>query len=528
MSRTRTVAIASPSVTDPMELRHRVRQRSRCQWVRAEADKGQPPTAGRQSRWNRVTSPIPAKPECSGPARQALIRIQGRALPNGNHATPYLASARGPNPRLPTFALSKPRHPFQAKQPAPTGTQAEIPFAVRMKIAFPYPGYWPYVRRGIERCIHDVAGHLAERGHEVHVITSTPGRPRVAFDGAVKVTYVRQFSHPLVYGYMPRLRRLAFAAEASRILAADRADVAHLWNYSLPWAPITRRWLDLPYVFQVGLRGSRLPSGQTRRPLRRLGTIDIRRADRVVALTPGGAAEVRSKFGVECGVLAPPVDMRLFRPVAARRDRPEVLFTSDLADPLKGGRLLLRAWNAIHQQCPEAVLVVAGPYGLAGYSQLPIAMAESAVRELVSPSARDSVELRGPGSIEGLPAWYSQASVTVLPSIGEAFGMVLTESLACGTPVVSSSGEGPGEIVTNPDVGRTVELLTRSDLESDRRAQQLADAVLSTIELSRTPGVVAHCREWASRWSLDKIGFDEERMLQEVIDGHRVGRRAVA
>jgi len=412
--------------------------------------------------------------------------------------------------------------------PAPAGYRGEAPFATGMKIAFPYPGYWPYVRRGIERCIHDVAGHLALRGHDVHVITSTPGRPRVAFDGKVKVTYVRQFSHPLVYGYLPRLRRLAFAAEATRVLAAERADVAHLWNYSMPWAPVTRRWLDLPYVFQVGLRGSRLPSGQSRRPLRRFGTMDIRHADRVVALTPGGAAEVQSKFDIACGVLAPPVDMRLFRPVAPRRDRPEVLFTSDLADPLKGGRLLLRAWNVIHRECPEAVLVLAGPYGLAGYSQLPIAMAELAVRELVRASSRDSIELRGPGAIEALPAWYSQASVTVLPSIGEAFGMVLTESLACGTPVVASSGEGPGEIVTNPDIGRTVNVLTRDDLESDRGATELAEAILSTIELSRAPGIVARCREWASRWSLDKIGIEEERLLLEVLDGRRRGRNAAA
>src|SRR4029077_20174108 len=101
-----------------------------------------------------------------------------------------------------------------------------------------------------------------------------------------------------------------------------------------------------PYVFQVGLRGSRLPSGRTRRPLRRLGTMDIRRADRVVALTPGGAAEVESKFDLTCGVLPPPVDMRTFRPVAPRSERPLVLFTSDLTDPLKGGRLLLRAWSS--------------------------------------------------------------------------------------------------------------------------------------------------------------------------------------
>jgi glycosyltransferase involved in cell wall biosynthesis len=390
-----------------------------------------------------------------------------------------------------------------------------------MRVAFPYPAYWPYVRRGIERCIHDVAGFLGERGHEVHVITSTPGRPRVVYEGNVKVTYVRQFSHPLVYQYMPKLRRLAFAAEASRVLAAGRPQVVHLWQYGLPWAPLVRRWLDLPYLFQVGLRGARLPSGRSRRPLRRLGTMDIRLADRVVALTPGGAAEVQSKFGVSCGVLPPPVNTDVFRPTSSRAKRPEVLFTSDLSDPLKGGRLLLRAWNTVHRRCPEAVLVLAGPYGVAGYNQLPIGTVGIAVEELVGIEARESVELRGPGSIEDLPDWYSQASVTVLPSLGEAFGMVLTESLACGTPVVASSGEGPGEIVTNPDIGRTVDVRSLDDFESEQHAGELADAVLSAIELAQAPGIVSRCREWASRWSLATVGLAEERLLQEVIEGRR-------
>ncbi len=386
-----------------------------------------------------------------------------------------------------------------------------------MRIAFPYPGYWPYVRRGIERCIHDTAGFLARRGHEVHVITSTPGRPRVAYDGSVKVTYVRQFRHPLVYGYRPRLRHLAFAVEASRILAAERAEVAHLWNYSMPWAPLLRRWLDLPYLFQVGLRGSRLRGGPSRNPLARLATMDIRGADTLVALTPGGAAEVEAKFGVRCDVLPPPVDMTTFRPVSPRSDRPEVLFTSDLSDPLKGGRLVLRAWNSVHRRCPQAVLVLAGPYGLAGYSQESFGNVGRSVQDLVEPAAREGIEVRGPGSLEELPGWYSKASVTVLPSVGEAFGMVLTESLACGTPVVASSGEGPGEIVTNPEIGFTVDISRPVDFESDERAAQLSDAILSAIELARLPGQVQRCRDWASQWSLERIGLAEERMLEQVI-----------
>src|SRR5262245_17954592 len=98
-----------------------------------------------------------------------------------------------------------------------------------MKIAFPYPSYWPYVRRGAERCIHDFAGFLAGRGHEVEIITSTPGHRRTTYDGDVKVTYLRQLSHPLMYRYVPWVRQAAFGVAASLHLTRTEPDVAHLW-----------------------------------------------------------------------------------------------------------------------------------------------------------------------------------------------------------------------------------------------------------------------------------------------------------
>ncbi|HVD01820.1 MAG TPA: glycosyltransferase family 4 protein [Candidatus Dormibacteraeota bacterium] len=382
-----------------------------------------------------------------------------------------------------------------------------------MKVVFPYPGYWPYLRRGVERCIHDLAGHLASRGHQVHVVASTPGRSRTAWDGDVKVTYVGQLSHPLVFGYAPYLRIFAFAAAASRVLASERADVAHLATYSIPWAPLLRRFIDLPYLSHLTVRGERIPKERFS-----FVTDDPRRADLAAALTEGAAREVEAQLGIDCEVLPPPVNLVQFRPVG-RRDprRPEVLFPADLADPLKGGLLLLEAWNEVHRRCPEAVLVLAGPYGLAGWDQQPLEMTAAGGGDLVgSDSAKAAIEFRGVGEPGSLPAWYSRAAVTVLPSVGEAFGMVLTESLACGTPVVGSAGEGPGEIIGDRGVGRTVDLGDRGD-----RAGRLATAILEAIELSRQPATRARCREWASQWGLDVVGSKEERLLEQVLSSRR-------
>lgn len=389
-----------------------------------------------------------------------------------------------------------------------------------MKVVFPYPAYWPYVRRGVERCIHDLSTYLARRGHDVHVVTSTPGKARTAYEDGLRITYLPQLSHPLLYAYAPFLRLLHFSLNASRVLMEERADVAHLWTYSgINWAPVLRRLAGLPYLLHFMMVHNELPW--------QFFEHYVRGADRVAALTAGGARQVTQEYGVRCAVLSPPVDMEVFRPVAERdKGGPVVLFPADLADERKGGTLLLRAWNKVYAERPGARLVLAGPFGLAGFHQGQFSDTMLGRFRLVhDPDARAAIELRGPGDLDRLPAWYSQASVTVLPSFDEAFGMVLTESLACGTPVVASSHSGPGEIVASEDVGATIDLRNRWDVQSPKRADELAAAILYAIDLSERPASRAICREWASQWSLERIGPQEEALLEEIVEGYGAQRR---
>jgi glycosyltransferase involved in cell wall biosynthesis len=51
---------------------------------------------------------------------------------------------------------------------------------------------------------------------------------------------------------------------------------------------------------------------------------------------------------------------------------------------------------------------------------------------------------------EQLVSFYQNADVVLLPSKHESFGMVITEAMACGTPVISLEGSGgPEEIIVN-------------------------------------------------------------------------------
>jgi glycosyltransferase involved in cell wall biosynthesis len=94
----------------------------------------------------------------------------------------------------------------------------------------------------------------------------------------------------------------------------------------------------------------------------------------------------------------------------------------------------------------------------------------------------DGLDIITPGYIDGdlLPAAYSAADLTIVPSLYESFGLVATESMACGTPAVAYATSGLKEQITES----TGWLATPGDPGS--LAAEITDAIENPQQLQQS------------------------------------------
>ena len=115
----------------------------------------------------------------------------------------------------------------------------------------------------------------------------------------------------------------------------------------------------------------------------------------------------------------------------------------------KGVELLIEAWKRLYSDFSDWQLLVVGN-GEAGY----IRGLESRVERL---GLRDSVRILPPVFGRDKIRLYQESALFCLPSYSESFGMVIAESMSCGTPVITTTN-CPWNILNDTKTGWCIDL----------------------------------------------------------------------
>ncbi len=352
------------------------------------------------------------------------------------------------------------------------------------RIAFLHPTYWPEVRRGSERLIHDLAAGLAARGHELTLITSHPGSPSSAEEDGFRV--VRNWRPP----YMRPLRwyedHIAEVPSTAYRLWRGDYEIAHAFFPTDAWsASLARKRLGgPPFVFTIhGIPVRQYLVERRYRLEMQLGL--VQEAAATTVLSEAAAEGVRRYLLAEPEVVPGGVvcdDFEVSPPPREEGEGPVIVCAASLKDPRKRADLLFEAFAKLREQHPGAELRIVRPR-------------DPLIFSWEAPERPEGVSWVEASETAELARVYAGADISVLPSVDEAFGLVLVESLAAGTPVVAARSGACPEIVTDEAIGRLFE---------PDDADDLARAMAEAIDLRDADGTREACRARARDFDISK------------------------
>ncbi len=357
---------------------------------------------------------------------------------------------------------------------------------------------------GVVRFVLDVAAAVAARGHEVVLATpdvsdlpaewkaGTPGLPR-----ALKLP-------------MPDLPMDLWGPGALREVRGAMAEsgVVHIHGVWWPTNVQIARTADalgVPYV--ITPHGMFDDVAVAQKPGKKklfhalVGRRLFERAALVHVTAQGELNQTHKWFHAPRTAIVPPViDLHLFRelpgPDEARAafapplaSAPVVLFLSRV-HPQKCPEILVDAVALLKQRGVDCNLVIAGPGEPAYIDSLKRRAAERGVAD----------RTLCPGMVGGRlkVSLYQLATIFALPSPQESFGLVMTEAMSCGTPVVTTDSiditpelRASGAAETVPGNAEAFAGALQGLLAAPERRSQLAAAARAWLSNYLDPVAVA-------------------------------------
>lgn len=333
---------------------------------------------------------------------------------------------------------------------------------------------------GMNVYVVELARQLAAQGIAVEIFTRATGSdlpPAVPVAPGVLVRHVTAgpyegLGKADLPGQLCALTAGVLRAEAAHEPGWYDLVHSHYWlSGQVGWVAAERWGVPLVHTAHTlaKVKNLALADGDSPEPLMRvIGEQQVVDAStRLIASTPAEARELATLYDADprdIDVVAPGVDLEVFRPgeASAARTRLGVPPDADLLlfvgrlQPLKAPDVLLRAAAQLLAREPArraglVVAIVGGPSG-SGLEH-PEALADLAAELGIA----DVVRFEKPVVQERLADWYRAASLVVVPSHNESFGLVALEAQACGTPVIAAAVGGLRTAVRDGVSGLLVE-----------------------------------------------------------------------
>lgn len=354
-----------------------------------------------------------------------------------------------------------------------------------MRIACVGTGWYPETPGGLEKYVFGMTHALLHAGDSVDLfVFGNPVLPEengraysLGSPGDSLVARMRDarsaFAASMNGAY--DVLNIHFAMNALPLIPFIKHDTPRVIHFHGPWADESRAEGDSS--LSVAIK-------------ERLERFIYRRADRFIVLSTA-FKDILATYGIDSArihVIPMGIDCKFFAPAVSREavradlDWPRektIFFTARRLVQRVGLHELLRAARIARDTRSDFVVKIAGKGPLMNDLQ-------RAIRDL---HLEDCVELLGFVSEENLVRMYQAVDVTILPTQSlEGFGTIISESLACGTPVLVTPVGGMPEAVS---------ALSAAVISRSPSAEHIADLMLSVLQRDLELPSAQACRTYA-------------------------------
>ncbi|MEA3329937.1 MAG: glycosyltransferase family 4 protein [Nanoarchaeota archaeon] len=377
-----------------------------------------------------------------------------------------------------------------------------------MRICFISNFYPPTGTSGADRYLWDVSHKFAEKGIKVEVVTTAPKEIKVKkIERKKNLTIHRlSFMNSLdekdqrtkglkLYNYLKKINR-------TKKIDLISSQALHLWSHLSPsFCSVVTNMFAIEYNIPniLTIHAPFINEEDKIAPKTLFW-------DKIICVSNAVSEEVHSlNIDVErISTCYPGVDIEKFRPNLGRKwlrtrigvkEKDKIILFAGRLTEAKGLPVMLKAFATIAQGKKDIKLLLA---------------AGTPVTEEKIKETYEKAELLGikdqlfiePFPLEDMPHVYNGCDIFVLPSQYEGFGLVFTEAMACGIPVIGTSVGGVPEVISNGEEGYLVP--PNEPTELSKRIDWLLKSKIKRNNLGNK-GVEKSQRKFALNKTVEKL-----------------------